>query len=70
MIMMPFLYFPEDKSEYIPALITLLIFAALAVVTLYLIHRHSKKEEREFNEKYKQDIEYAENRDKASDPRE
>ncbi|WP_082233512.1 hypothetical protein [Halobacillus massiliensis] len=43
--MMEFLYFPEDKSEYIPAVITLSIFIIGAVITMYFIIKHSRKEE-------------------------
>lgn len=50
--MMEFLYFPTDKSEYIPAFITLVIFMILAVITTYLFLNKSKKEEKEANEKY------------------
>ncbi|SDM13230.1 hypothetical protein [Sediminibacillus halophilus] len=50
--MMEFLYFPEDKTEYIPALISLVIFSIGAAVTMYLIYKHSKKEERRIDEKY------------------
>lgn len=39
-----FLYFPEDKSEYIPAAFTMLLFGVAAVVTMRLIIRVSKKE--------------------------
>ena len=45
-----FLYFPEDKSEYIPAAITFFIVLLLALLTMFLITKHSKKEEA----KYKQ----------------
>ncbi len=50
--MMEFLYFPEDKTEYIPAVISLVIFSIGAAVTMYLIYKHSKKEERRMEEKY------------------
>lgn len=50
--MMEFLYFPEDKTEYIPAVITLFIFMLGAVITIYLFYKHSKKEEQRVNEKY------------------
>ncbi|WP_317615425.1 hypothetical protein, partial [Bacillus velezensis] len=40
-----FLYFPEDKSEYIPAGITCFIFLVAAVFTMRAIIRYSKKEE-------------------------
>lgn len=52
--MMEFLYFPEDKTEYIPAIIMLVIFMVLAVGAMYLVYKKSKKEERAFNEKYGQ----------------
>ncbi|WP_442595858.1 hypothetical protein [Neobacillus sp. D3-1R] len=39
-----FLYFPEDKSEYIPAGITSVIFLIGAIITMKLIINHSKKE--------------------------
>lgn len=40
-----FLYFPEDKSEYIPAGITAVIFLAAALFTMRWIIKVSKKEE-------------------------
>ena len=49
---MEFLYFPEDKSEYIPAFIMLVIFMALAIVAMYLFYKKSKKDEKYFDEKY------------------
>lgn len=45
-----FLYFPEDKSEYIPAGITFGIVLLMAIGAMLLIIKHSKKEEA----KYKQ----------------
>jgi flagellar basal body-associated protein FliL len=51
---MEFLYFPEDKTEYIPAIITLVIFMVLAAFTMYWFIKRSKKEEEAFNEKYHQ----------------
>lgn len=42
---MPFLYFPEDKSEYIPATITCVIFLIAAILTMRFIIQYSKKEE-------------------------
>ena len=39
-----FLYFPEDKSEYIPAAITSLIFLIGAILTMRLIIKVSKRE--------------------------
>ncbi|WP_335870359.1 hypothetical protein [Bacillus sp. 2205SS5-2] len=40
-----FLYFPEDKSEYIPAGITMVIFAIIAFLTFKMIIRVSKRQE-------------------------
>ena len=54
MLFMPFLYFPEDKSEYLPAVITLVIFMSLAVVAVYFMIKKSKKDEAKF------DLEYSE----------
>lgn len=48
--MMEFLYFPEDKSEYLPAVISLILFAIGASITMYLIYKKSKKDEKAFNE--------------------
>ncbi|WP_075982749.1 hypothetical protein [Bacillus massilinigeriensis] len=42
-----FLYFPEDKTEYIPAAIWLVIFMIAAVLTTRLIIHVSRKEARE-----------------------
>lgn len=50
MIYMPFLYFPEDKSEYIPAAISMAIFGAACVLTFIFIKRVSKKQELETKE--------------------
>ncbi|MBR3121012.1 hypothetical protein [Oceanobacillus profundus] len=55
--MMPFLYFPEDKTEYIPAVIALTIFIILAVVAMYLMVKKSRKDERKFNKQYQQQLE-------------
>ncbi|WP_088072916.1 hypothetical protein [Gottfriedia luciferensis] len=48
--MMEFLYFPEDKTEYIPAVISLICFMIAAFVTFYLIKRASTKEEKRLAE--------------------
>ncbi|WP_164668274.1 hypothetical protein [Virgibacillus doumboii] len=52
--MMEFLYFPEDKTEYIPAVISLTIFMIGAVLAMYFFIKKSKKEEKEFNEQFQQ----------------
>ncbi|WP_108670705.1 hypothetical protein [Peribacillus acanthi] len=45
-----FLYFPEDKSEYIPAGITSFIFLVAAVITMRFIINVSKKEAKKAKE--------------------
>ncbi|GEL77906.1 hypothetical protein [Tenuibacillus multivorans] len=50
--MMDFLYFPENKMEYIPALITLLIFSYGAFVAMKLIVKKAKREREQFESKY------------------
>lgn len=62
-MMMEFLYFPEDKSEYIPAVISLTIFMIAAAVTMYLFYRKSKKDEAYYNEKYNLTKNVAEDKD-------
>ncbi|MBT2758246.1 hypothetical protein J7E71_20480 [Mesobacillus foraminis] len=44
LILSLFLYFPEDKSEYIPAAIWLIIFFVAAAITMRFIIRISQKE--------------------------
>lgn len=59
--MMPFLYFPEDKTEYIPALITLLLFILLAFVVYRIIKKYSRNEEekmKDFEEKVLERLEH------------
>ena len=50
--MMEFLYFPEDKSEYIRSFIMLVIFMVGAVAAMYFVYKKSKKEEKYFDEKF------------------
>jgi len=40
-----FLYFPDDKSAYIPAVIQFAIFGVICVLVFRWIVRHSKKQE-------------------------
>ena len=49
-LLMPFLYFPEDKSEYIPAAISFIFFMILLVLAFNWIRRNSKKQEEETKE--------------------
>lgn len=48
--MVNFLYFPEDKSAYIPAVFQFLIFAILCVLAFRWIVKISKKQEEETKE--------------------
>jgi hypothetical protein len=45
-----FLYFPEDKSEYIPAAISFFIFFIGAIFTMRFIISISKREEKKAKE--------------------
>lgn len=45
-----FLYFPEDKSEYIPAGITFLIFLIGALLTMRIFIAVSKREAKKAKE--------------------
>ncbi|WP_251549951.1 hypothetical protein [Neobacillus muris] len=40
-----FLYFPEDKSEYFPAVVSLVIFMAGALIAMRIFVKISKREE-------------------------
>ncbi len=50
--MMPFLYFPEDKAEYIPAIIALAVFIFMAVLAMNFMIKKSRRDEKDFKEKY------------------
>ena len=41
---MDFLYFPEDKSEYIPGIISIIIIFILSILIVRLLMKASKKE--------------------------
>lgn len=45
-----FLYFPEDKTAYIPAVITLVIFSTFAYFTFVIFRKISKREEKKAKE--------------------
>lgn len=49
-LLMPFLYFPEDKTEYIPAAISFAIFMVLFAFAFRWIRRNSAKQEEETRE--------------------
>jgi predicted component of type VI protein secretion system len=50
MYLMFLLYFPEDKTEYIPAFATMALFVIAAVAVWRLIIKISKKEEEKTKE--------------------
>ncbi|HLR11624.1 MAG TPA: hypothetical protein VK120_09550 [Sporosarcina sp.] len=49
-ILMPFLYFPEDKTEYIPAAFSFTIFMILCVMAFMWFRKKSKQQEEETRE--------------------
>lgn len=46
--MMEFLYFPENKWEYVPAVISLIFFMTLAYISFKFFIKNSKKQEEKF----------------------
>lgn len=46
--MMEFLYFPENKWEYVPAAISLVFFLILAYISFRFFIHNSKKQEEKF----------------------
>ncbi|MGM7701636.1 hypothetical protein ACSVDE_07890 [Pseudalkalibacillus sp. Hm43] len=50
--MMEFLYFPDDKTEYIPSVIMLIIFMAGAIIATIFIRKHSAKELSKFEQEH------------------
>lgn len=47
---MDFLYFPEDKSEYIPGIISVVIIFILSVLIVRLLVRASRKQVKSLEE--------------------
>ncbi|MGK7378851.1 hypothetical protein ACSFXN_13540 [Planococcus sp. 1R117A] len=48
---MDFLYFPEDKSEYIPGIISVVIIFLLSILIVWLLVRASRKQVKQLEEK-------------------
>lgn len=44
-ILMPFLYFPEDKSQYIPAAIEFVVVMVIAALVFRWVIKKSKRDE-------------------------
>lgn len=53
---MEFLYFPEDKTEYLPAVIILIVFMIGAGIVMYYFIKNSRKEAEKVNKQYQQNI--------------
>lgn len=47
---MDFLYFPEDKSEYIPGIISVIVIFILSMLIIWLLVRASKKQVKQLEE--------------------
>ena len=47
---MEFLYFPEDKSEYIPGIISVVIIFILSLLIVWLLVRASRKQVKQLEE--------------------
>ncbi|MFC4411348.1 hypothetical protein ACFOZY_13045 [Chungangia koreensis] len=45
LLLMPFLYFPEDKSQYIPSVLWLLAIILLCVLFFRWLKKYSQKEQ-------------------------
>lgn len=49
-LLMPFLYFPEDKTEYIPAAFSFTAFMILCILTFMWFRKNSAKQAEETKE--------------------
>lgn len=47
---MDFLYFPEDKSEYIPGIISVIIIFILSMLIVWLLVKASRKQVKQLEE--------------------
>jgi type II secretory pathway pseudopilin PulG len=47
---MDFLYFPEDKSEYIPGIISVIIIFILSLLIVWLLVKASRKQVKQLEE--------------------
>ncbi|GKW46393.1 hypothetical protein [Planococcus sp. NCCP-2050] len=48
---MEFLYFPEDKSEYIPGIISVVVIFILSLLIMWLLIRASRKQVKQLQDK-------------------
>lgn len=61
-----FLYFPEDKTEYIPAVISFSIFLAFCILTFLWVKKISRKQEERAKEMEKRLMMDAQNNNKKN----
>lgn len=47
---MDFLYFPEDKTEYIPGIISVIVIFILSMLIIWLLVRASRKQVKQLDE--------------------
>ena len=64
--MMEFLYFPDNKLEYIPAVATLLLFMVLAFIVFMMFRKKSKKNEEKMKSFEKEVMNHLEQEEKKS----
>ncbi|MBB6453418.1 preprotein translocase subunit YajC [Salirhabdus euzebyi] len=50
--MMEFLYFPQDKTEYLPSILMLMIFLIAAVFFTRFLMKLSRREQQKVDEQY------------------
>lgn len=72
---MDFLYFPEDKSEYIPGIISVVIIFILSVLIVRLLIKASRKQVKQLEEQgypvvYKDGFDSEKQTEDAADPQE
>ncbi|MET3683631.1 putative membrane protein [Alkalibacillus flavidus] len=65
--MMEFLYFPEDKSAYIPAVLTLIIFTVLAFMFFRWMNNISKREQQSIEERFPEEMNVQESKPSRQD---
>lgn len=62
--MMEFLYFPDDKTEYIPALLAVGFAILLAYIAYRIVKRHSERQEEKMRDFEQQVMERIEQEDR------
>ena len=72
---MEFLYFPEDKSEYIPGIISVIIIFILSVLIVRLLVKASRKQVKQLEEQgypavYKDGLDSEKTDEENADPQE